>query len=522
MTIGVFAGFLGAGFLVWILSYIIKTSKYKNRFRDIIQKAKLESQNIFQIAKESSEKYKEELESDLEREKDEIHHRMKLLQEKIKEKELDFNENYKLKNNTLSEKHHSFKKYEKKVLEKQDQLIQEKRREEDLKEKLIQELKLKTKEDLNDLQKDLIQKILSDEKTRWEKWVNRYEEEIQSEVERKAKKILRIALLRFLRPYCPERGLKHTQLKNNKEKKAVIGKNKEQIPMIEKACGIDIIYNEKTETLSIAGFDPVRRELGRLVLEKLLKGKKSSHGKSHFSRQIQSIVKKAKKELIQKIRRDGYAITKELGVEDLNENVKNMMGALRYRYSFTQNQHFHCGEVGFLTGLLSSELRLPVKKGRKAGLLHDIGKAMDHSMEGGHAVIGADYIQKYGVNDDIVHAVRAHHYDEHPRTDLAYLVIAADALSGARPGARHSTVETYTQKVDQLQNIGNSFEGVIDTYILSAGREVRVFVDSDKITDFKALDLSRDIAKEIETKCFYPGQIKVTVVRKKVAIEMAR
>jgi ribonucrease Y len=199
-----------------------------------------------------------------------------------------------------------------------------------------------------------------------------------------------------------------------------------------------------------------------------------------------------------------------------------MMGALRYRYSFAQNQHFHCAEVGYLCGLLASEIGVDSKDGRRSGLLHDIGKAMDHSKEGGHAVIGAEFIEQHGEKAPIVHAVRAHHFDETPSSDLAYLVIAADAISGSRPGARRSTGDSYSQKIADLQKIGDSFEGVLATYILSAGREVRVIVDSERIDDHKALELSKLIARKIEEECSYPGLIKLTVVRETQAVEMAK
>jgi ribonucrease Y len=200
-----------------------------------------------------------------------------------------------------------------------------------------------------------------------------------------------------------------------------------------------------------------------------------------------------------------------------------MMGSLRFRYSFTQNQYFHCGEVGWLAGLLAAELRgVDIKKARRSGMLHDLGKAMDHELEGGHAVIGADFIQKRNEAADVVHAVKAHHYDEQPSSDMAFLVIAADAISGARPGARRSTVESYNQKVTELEAIARSFDGVTDCYILSGGREVRVMVNSKKIDDTKALRLSHDIAERIENECNYPGQIKVVIVRETLVAESTR
>ena len=237
---------------------------------------------------------------------------------------------------------------------------------------------------------------------------------------------------------------------------------------------------------------------------------------------IKKTLEKSKRDMFQKIRMDGNRICKELGLKNVHPEIRNMMGSLRYRYSFSQNQHFHCAEVGWLCGLLSNELGLNIHKGRRAGMLHDIGKSMDHSIDGGHAVIGAEFISKHDEEKDIVHAVRAHHFDEQPSTDLAYLVIAADAISGARPGARRSTVESYTQKMEDLIRIGNSFKEVMSTYIVSAGREVRLVVDSKKVDDTNALNLSKKVADKIEEECTYPGQIRVTVIRQTQAIEYAK
>jgi ribonuclease Y len=199
------------------------------------------------------------------------------------------------------------------------------------------------------------------------------------------------------------------------------------------------------------------------------------------------------------------------------------MGSLRFRYSFTQNQYFHCGEVGWLCGLLASELgSVPIKKARRSGMLHDLGKAMDHELEGGHAVIGADFISKRNEAPDIIHAVRAHHYDEQPSTDMAFLVIAADAISGARPGARRSTMESYNQKVTELERIAKSHRGVIDCFVLSGGRECRVLVNGREVNDMQSLQLSQKIARQIEEECNYPGQIKVVVVRETYVAESTK
>jgi ribonucrease Y len=345
---------------------------------------------------------------------------------------------------------------------------------------------------------------------------NTLEEESEVNLEREAKRIIRVALSRFARPYCSERGIGNVTFEKPEIRDRTFGPERKFLRALEKACGVDISFNDEYQSASILGYDPVRRELGRMSLEKMAQDRNLTEEK------IDGIVQNCKKDLFKKIITDGNRVARELRVEGLSEEIRHMMGALRYRYSFAQNQHFHCAEVGFLCGLLSSELGVDIKDGRRSGLLHDIGKAMDHSKEGGHAVIGAEFIEQHGEKPNIVHAVRAHHFDETPSTDLAYLVIAADAISGARPGARRSTADSYTQKIADLQKIGDSFDGVVATYILSAGREVRVIVDSDRVDDHNALELSKQIARKIEEECSYPGLIKLTVVRETQAVEMAK
>lgn len=342
------------------------------------------------------------------------------------------------------------------------------------------------------------------------------EQEAQLNAERDARKVIHHALNRFARPYCAERGIGNVTFDSPEHKARTYGQENKLIKKIEQMCGVDVVYNEAYQSATVMGFDPVRRELGRLVLEACAKERNLNEAA------IERIHERCRKDLFKKILVDGNRVANELRIPDMHEDVRNMLGALRYRYSFAQNQHFHVAEVGWLCGLLSTELGLPPQDGRRAGLLHDIGKAMDHSKDGGHAVIGAEFIEQHGERPEVVHAVRAHHYDEQPSTDLAFLTIAADAVSGARPGARRSTMDSYTQKMADLEKISSGFDGVSATYILSAGREVRVIVDGHKVDDHKALTLSKQIAQKIEEELSYPGLIKVTVVRETQAVEFAR
>lgn len=389
-------------------------------------------------------------------------------------------------------------------------------RESQLTEQLTHSLKEKVSVAETQLREEAEQQLKQEAKNIGTKKAQWIEQTAEVQAEREAKRILGLILNRFARPYCPERGIQSVHFESELQREKIFGDKSSLKAYIEKVCGVDIVFNPEYANAAVMGFDPVRRELGRLVLESLTREKRIEE------KTIDQIAERSKKQLFKKILKDGNKMAQELGIKNFHESIRSMLGALRYRYSYSQNQYFHVGEVGWLCGLMSAELGLDVEKGRRSGVLHDIGKAMDHSKEGGHAVIGAEFIQEHGEKPDVVHAVRAHHYDETPSTDLAFLTIAADAISGARPGARRSTVDSYTQKMADLEKIGNSFKEVQSTYILSAGREVRLFVDSHRVDDQKALDLSKKVAQKIEDECNYPGMIKVTVVRQTQAVEYAQ
>ncbi|GIL17434.1 MAG: ribonuclease Y [Oligoflexia bacterium] len=359
---------------------------------------------------------------------------------------------------------------------------------------------------------------ISQAKRRAEERILQVEEETKEHSEMMAKHLIDLALVRFARPYSSERGIAPVYFETPDQRKVLCDPAGINIKTISDVTGCDIIVQDDMEMIGVAGFDPVRRELTRRLLERLLKEKKPVQ--ADF---IKKTFENIKREVLSLIKKDGDNLAKELGLQGLHPEIRQMMGSLRYRYSFTQNQYFHCGEVGWLCGLLAQELKtVDVKKARRAGMLHDLGKSMDHEKEGGHAVIGANFIEARNEAPDIVHAVRAHHFDEQPSTDLAYLVIAADAISGARPGARRSTMESYNQKVNELDSIARSFDGVTDCYVLNGGRECRVIVNGKKVNDLAALKMSRDIAARIESECNYPGQIKVLVVRETYVVETTK
>lgn len=513
--IGLFSGLaLSVGGLVW--SRRRQRKAIEKQAEEFVLKAEEVAAQLEEDAQQAAQKFEEEAWTAVENELLKTEERIAALDAEVKEKEEDLQEKEEANNEVLKKRMSLVQSHEDKFKNRESRYQDLKNQSESLKQKWVDRLLPVAQVDTESLKQEIQESYLKLVKRESEIEKQEKEQEVSQNLEREARRVLTLVINRFARPYCPERGIGNVEFPNPDVMQRVLGKDKENITHVEKACGVDITVNEEYMSVSVLGFDPVRRELGRASLEKLI------HERDVNQKRIEEIVAKTKRDLFKKIRQDGDRITRELNLRDMHPEIRNMMGTLRYRYSFAQNQYFHCAEVGWLCGLLSSELGLSHLMGRRAGMLHDIGKAMDHSKEGGHAVIGADFIEKHQEGPEVVHAVRAHHFDETPSTELAYLVIAADAISGARPGARRSTVDSYTQKMASLEKIGNSFDGVLSTYVLSAGREVRLIVDSQKLDDMKALDLSKKVAQKIEEECSYPGLIRVTVVRETQSVDHAR
>lgn len=349
------------------------------------------------------------------------------------------------------------------------------------------------------------------------------ESETKEFAEQKAKRVLGLCIDRFAKEMSVERGISSSHFPTEDVRALFCQNLKELIAVIQAASGCDIHIEENPDPdrwhyIQIIGYDPVRRELTRRIFEKTFKDIEKFK-RAPKPADLQKTAENIKTELLRQIKRDGDNIAKELGLQNLHPEVRQVMGSLRFRYSYTQNQYFHCAEVGWFAGLLGGELGIDPKKSRRVGMLHDLGKALDHELDGSHAVIGADFIAARNEERDVIHAVRAHHYDVQPENDYDFLVIAADAISGGRPGARRSTMETYTQKVSGLQEISKRYPGVTDVFVLNGGRECRVLVNSKVVDDLTALKLSEQIAKTIEEEMQYPGQIKVVVVRESIVSE---
>ncbi|MFH0762335.1 MAG: ribonuclease Y [Candidatus Omnitrophota bacterium] len=346
--------------------------------------------------------------------------------------------------------------------------------------------------------------------------IKRQEEELRSAVDKKARELISLAIQKCAAEHAVESTVSVVTLPNDEMKGRVIGREGRNIRALEMATGVDVIIDDTPEAVTLSAFDTVRREIARLSLEKLI-----SDGRIHPGR-IEEIVERTKKEMGEKIREEGEKVVFEAGISGLHPELIKLLGRLKYRTSFGQNALQHSKEVSFLLGAMASELKLDFKLGRRIGLLHDIGKAVDHQIEGTHAKIGAELARKYNESPEVVAAIEAHHEEIQPQSLYAILAVAADAISAARPGARRETLETYIKRLEKLESIANVFKGVEKSFAIQAGREIRVIVQPEKITDAEAINLSREIRKKIEEGMEYPGQIKVTVIRETRAIEYAK
>jgi len=348
------------------------------------------------------------------------------------------------------------------------------------------------------------------------KLMRRIENETREAAQRKAQEILGLAVKRYAGDYVAEKTVSVVSLPNEEMKGRIIGREGRNIRAIEAATGIDVIIDDTPEAVILSGFNPVRREVAKIALERLI-----DDGRIHPAR-IEEMVDKVSKEIEAGIKEAGEQAAFDMGVHGMDPEIIKLVGRLKYRTSFAQNVFLHSLEVGFLCGVMASELGLNVKQAKRAGLLHDIGKAVDHEVEGPHALIGAEIAKKYNEAPQVIHAIAAHHEEVAPESVLAVLVQAADTLSGARPGARQEMLESYVKRLDDLEKIATSFEGVTKSYAIQAGREIRIMVEGKIVGDDQSFVLCRDIAKKIEKELTYPGQIKVTVIRETRAVEYAR
>jgi ribonuclease Y len=467
----------------------------------IIKEASLQAKDVVYQAK-----------ADFERETKDKRRDQQALEKRLQQKE----ENLDKKMNLFDQRDADLTKRDQSLLSKEQNLIQ---KDEKLNQLIADELKkLESMSGMSaaEAKKILMETMENEAKLDAAKRIKAIEEEARETADKKSKEIIALAIQRYAGEYVAERTVSVVALPSDEMKGRIIGREGRNIRALEAATGIDLIIDDTPEAVILSGFNPVRREVAKISLEKLI-----ADGRIHPGR-IEEVVAKATEEVELAMKEAGEQAAFDLGVHGIHPEVLKLIGRLRYRTSYSQNVYQHSLEVAFLCGIMAAELGVNVKQAKRAGLLHDLGKAVDHEVEGSHAVIGAELARKYGESPKIVHAIMAHHEDEKPNSVLAVLVQAADALSGARPGARREMMETYVKRLEDLERIAGSFIGVVNSFAIQAGREIRVMVSSDEVTDERAVVLAKDVAKKIEAEMTYPGQIKVNVIRETRAIEYAR
>ncbi len=346
--------------------------------------------------------------------------------------------------------------------------------------------------------------------------INQIEAKLRDEADQKAREIIAGAIQRCASDHVAEVTVSVVPLPNDEMKGRIIGREGRNIRALETLTGVDLIIDDTPEAITLSSLDQVRREVARIALERLIQD-----GRIHPAR-IEEMVEKAKREVDAKIKQAGEQAVTESGVHNIHPELVRLLGRMRYRASYGQNVLEHSLEVSHLAGMMAAELGADVKTARRAGLLHDIGKSLTHEIEGSHVQIGVDVARKYKENPEVIHAIEAHHNDVEPRTVVAALVQAADAISAARPGARRENVESYIKRLEKLEEIANSFDGVESCYAIQAGREIRIMINPDTIGDDKMVVVAREIVKKIESEMEYPGQIKVHLIRETRAIDFAK
>jgi len=414
------------------------------------------------------------------------------------------------------------KKYD--AIEKKEELLAKKIKESDaiaeearqLKKNQLELLERISGYTVEEAKQFLISNLESEVKHEYAVRIRDIEAQFKEESDQKARELISLAIQKCAADHVAEATVSVVPLPGDEMKGRIIGREGRNIRTLETLTGVDLIIDDTPEAITLSSFDPVRREIARISLEKLI-----ADGRIHPAR-IEEMVEKARREVDITIKQEGERATFETGVHGINPELIKILGRLRYRTSYGQNVLKHAIEVSHIAGLLASELGEDVMMAKRAGLLHDLGKAVDHEVEGSHVTIGVDLARKYKENEEIVHAIHAHHGDVEPKTVIACLVQAADAISAARPGARRENLENYIKRLEKLEELANQFAGVERSYAIQAGREIRIVVKPEEVSDDDMVLLSRDLAKKIEEELDYPGQIKVHLVRETRAIEYAK
>lgn len=507
------------GFAVGLIFTLISQTKLKNQKiafdkerNKIIEEAQKEAERLkkeAQIeAKDSVYQAKAEAEKEIRERRLEITHLDKRLRQKEEIIERKF-EQIEKREQELSkrEKEYSFK--EKAIQEKENTLNKLLKEQTEVLERISN---LSTE----DAKNEFLKRIEENSQFEAAKLIKRIEDEAKENAEKRAKEIIGLAIQRYANDYVMDATVTSVSLPNDEMKGRIIGREGRNIRALEAATGVDLIVDDTPETVTLSAFDPIRREIARLSLERLI-----TDGRIHPTR-IEEIVEKVKKEVDTHIREEGEKAVFDFGLSGIHPELIKLIGRLKYRTSYGQNVLQHSREVAYLAGIMAAELKADTKLSKRAAILHDIGKAVDHEVDGSHQEIGANLAKKYGENQKVINAILVHHGEGDPATVEAVLIAAADALSAARPGVRKESIEHYLKRLEKLEQLALSYRGVEKCYAIQAGREIRIIVKPEDVSDEMSLMISRELAKKIESEMTYPGQIKVTVIRESRYVEYAK
>ena len=499
-----------------VLSHFLTVSNLKNNAESKIGNAEAKAREIIDDAVKTAETKKKE--SLLEIKEESIRNKNELEKEtKERRSELQRYEKRVLsKEEALDKKSEAIERREAGFTAKEEELKQREAKVEELSQQRVQELERISGLTSEQAKEYLLKTVEEDVKHDTAKMIKEMEAQAKEEADKKAKEYVVTAIQRCAADHVAETTISVVQLPSDEMKGRIIGREGRNIRTLETLTGVELIIDDTPEAVVLSGFDPIRREVARIALEKLI-----VDGRIHPAR-IEEMVEKAQKEVDTMIREEGESAALEVGVHGIHPELLKLLGRMKFRTSYGQNALKHSVEVAQLSGLLAGEIGLDVRLAKRAGLLHDIGKSIDHDVEGSHIQIGVDLCRKYKESATVINAVEAHHGDVEPETLIACVVQAADTISAARPGARRETLETYTNRLKQLEDITNQFKGVDKSFAIQAGREIRVMVVPEQVSDADMVLLARDIAKQIEFELEYPGQIKVNVIRESRVTDYAK
>ena len=513
---GIFIAIAATLVVIFPSAFAVGSVYRKNRALKDLESAENKANKIIQDARQDAERVKKDA---LIEAKDEVIRQKEEADREIKQKKIEVEKETQRLNqrqDLVDKRFALIEEKELKLSEKQQNLEKREKELEKAYEKEQEELVRISRLSVEDAKHELMKRLQDEMKTEMANYIMEAESKAKFEVDKKSKELLVGAIQRCAADHTSEATISVVNLPSDDMKGRIIGREGRNIKSIEQLTGIDIIIDDTPDMIVLSSFDPIRREVARLAIERLI-----ADGRIHPGK-IEETIEKAKVEVANTVKEEGERALYETGVINLNADLIQLLGKLRYRTSYGQNVLNHSIEVAHIAGLLASELGLDVTLAKRAGLLHDIGKSVDHEAEGTHVELGVEILKKYKESDKVINAVQAHHGDVEPQTMEAVLVQAADAVSASRPGARRETVDAYIKRLQKLEEICDGYKGVDKSYAIQAGREVRIIVKPEQINDSDAIIMARDIAKQIENEMSYPGQIKVNVIRETRAVELAK